>query len=165
MGRPDPADSQGHERLIGSPVIGPPVLRLSLPLELASVRVLGTALRLFGRQHFPHHVEGQELHDLRLAAQEAAANIIEHDVVRNPENRIQVMMQGAPDGISVQIQNAGPPFDPTKPDAAPPDPEELAEGGYGLFLINSLVDEIAYETVDDFNCLTLTKKWNAPGNP
>jgi anti-sigma regulatory factor (Ser/Thr protein kinase) len=43
--------------------------------------------------------------------------------------------------------------------AAPPSPESLAEGGYGLFLINSLVDVIRYESSGGWNTLTLIKHW------
>lgn len=134
-------------------------MRLSVPAVFSSLRTLGMALRLYTQQCYSELAEGKEAHDLRLATQEACTNIIEHSVRENPSARIHFVMEDLCGGLSVQIQDQGPPFDPTNPLANPPSPHDLAEGGYGLFLINTLVDEIHYETYNDWNTLTLVKKW------
>jgi anti-sigma regulatory factor (Ser/Thr protein kinase) len=166
VGRSNPADFEsdmtdatpapGAEN---SQSIAPPIMRLSVPAVFSSLRTLGMALRLYTQQCYGEMADGKEAHDLRLATQEACTNIIEHSVRENPSARIHFVMEDLKGGLSVQVQDQGPPFDPTNPLANPPSPQDLSEGGYGLFLINTLVDEIHYETYNDWNTLTLIKKW------
>jgi serine/threonine-protein kinase RsbW len=135
------------------------MLRLSVPADFASLRTIATAIKLFVRKHHPERAERKEVHDLRLAVQEACTNIIEHSLHRRPDARLLVVIREIPGGLGVEIQDQGPPYNPRSPLARPPEPTELAEGGYGLFLINTLVDEIHYRSRDGVNRLLLIKRW------
>ena len=137
----------------------PGILRLSVPAQFASLRTMSTALRLFARRQVPDKAGGEEVHELRLAAQEACTNTIEHSIKQNPTARLLITIFQIDGGLALEIQDEGPPFNPRSPLAGPPDPAALAEGGYGLFLINTLVDEIHYRSHDGLNTLTLVKRW------
>ena len=62
--------------------------------------------------------------------------------------------------IVVAIRDNGRPFNPLE-DAEVPDleldAEDRALGGLGIHLTKAFIDSLAYERVDDFNCLTLTQ--------
>lgn len=127
-------------------------LRASLP----SLRQLGLELHEFAQLTFGAlRGDDKAVHDLRLATQEAATNLIEHGAVQGGE--LQVRFERRADELVVQLICRGPVFDPSAEPARLPDPEELAEGGYGLFLIRALSDAVHYSVGAEENTLTLIK--------
>jgi hypothetical protein len=58
--------------------------------------------------------------------------------------------------FSIELLDTGTPFDPSS--VAAPDLEALQEGGYGLFLARSLIDDVIYTTKPDGNRWRLVKK-------
>ncbi|MBD3334806.1 MAG: hypothetical protein GF355_04765 [Candidatus Eisenbacteria bacterium] len=134
-------------------------LRVSVPAVFGSLRTMDNALRIFTERRLPRWRDSQEFHDLRLALREAATNIVEHSLGGDPGARILFEIDAGGNELRLRLRDKGPPFDPAAQAARPPDPEELAEGGYGLFIIRSLVDDIAYDTDEEGNTLTLLKRW------
>ena len=59
----------------------------------------------------------------------------------------------------VRFENPGVAFDPRQAAGNPPSPEDLAEGGYGVFLIQTLADGIEYHSTEQGNVLTIHKGW------
>lgn len=99
--------------------------------------------------------------DLVLAVDEAVSNIVMHG--RTPDSgRIEIRVMRGPDEVLVQIQDEGLPFDPTQADEkhlglAPLERER--PGGFGLNLINRLVDRVDYRIGEDGrNELALLKR-------
>jgi serine/threonine-protein kinase RsbW len=80
--------------------------------------------------------------DLALAVTEICTNIVRHGY-NNTTGHIEVHLTRSPHAIHVTILDTAPFFIPEK--IVPQPPETLAEGGYGLFLIESLMDEVRYE--------------------
>jgi anti-sigma regulatory factor (Ser/Thr protein kinase) len=100
---------------------------------------------------------------LALAVDEAFSNIIRHGSAASGAGaaedavRLQAMADG--DGVTVELQDQGPPFDPRER-AAPfldGDAMERPVGGLGIHLMRSLVDDIAYARDGAWNRLTLRK--------
>lgn len=83
---------------------------------------------------------------LLLAAVEAIANVIEH-AHQQDGRTARVELESSETGVELRIYDSG--------TAPPPDleavalPAPLSEGGRGLFLVNALTDEAAYETNDN----------------
>jgi serine/threonine-protein kinase RsbW len=102
--------------------------------------------------------------DLVLAVDEALTNIIDHGGAP-ADGLIEVDVPRSADGCVVRIRDNGRAFDPTAvPDEPPPDSplDREAPGGFGLFLIKHLVDDVRYATtVDGRNELTLLKRRHA----
>ena len=96
--------------------------------------------------------------EMKLAVHEAVANLIEHAGLA-PEAEIVVRLEMGPQGIVVEIEAGGRPFDPGQIEPSPPAPEELLEGGYGLHLIHCLTDSIDYEPGPERHRLRLTRGW------
>jgi anti-sigma regulatory factor (Ser/Thr protein kinase) len=98
-------------------------------------------------------------HDLKLAVDEAAANVIAHGYAGNPGS-IMLSLDFEPQLVTVEITDFGHPFEPAEPEA--PDPEtaleDLASGGLGLFFIYQTMDEIRYRSGEEGNVLTFIKR-------
>jgi anti-sigma regulatory factor (Ser/Thr protein kinase) len=59
--------------------------------------------------------------------------------------------------IFIQTEDAGTPANIKMEDVHMPNPEDLAEGGYGMAIIRSLMDDIRYESAQGKNIWTLVK--------
>jgi serine/threonine-protein kinase RsbW len=81
--------------------------------------------------------------DLSVAVTEVCTNIIRHGYHDRASGDIDIQARKDGDTIRLTIVDTAPRFTPR--DLAIPAPQALAEGGYGLLLIHTLVDEVAYE--------------------
>lgn len=92
-----------------------------------------------------------------LAVDEAVSNVIEHATLADDSRQIDVSVEINDQKIVIRIQDKGRPFDP-RPARKEPDSRSYPRRGFGLYLIQKIVDKIEYErTVDGQNLLTLTK--------
>jgi serine/threonine-protein kinase RsbW len=80
--------------------------------------------------------------DLALAVTELCTNIVRHGY-STTTGHIEVHLTRSSHAIYVTILDTAPFFIPERIVRQPP--ETLAEGGYGLFLIEALMDEVHYE--------------------
>ena len=98
--------------------------------------------------------------DLALAVTEVCTNRIEHEHRTRSlgEFRFELTKQGFV--IRVAIVDQAPPFQPGE--IRPPAPEALAGGGYGLFLVDSTMDDVSFEAEGDISRVVLTK-FDSPG--
>jgi serine/threonine-protein kinase RsbW len=93
--------------------------------------------------------------NFRTALAEALANAIAYGNHHDPARVVRVLVQVGPDVVRLHVTDEGDGFDP----AAVPDPtlpERLAlEDGRGLFVLKSLVDDVAFNEKGNSVCLTL----------
>jgi len=82
--------------------------------------------------------------DLALAVTEVCTNIVVHGY-RGVAGNIEVHVVCDAGGVHVTILDRAPPFIPDQ--ASLPAPEALAEGGYGLGLVRSVIDELHIQPV------------------
>ncbi len=101
-----------------------------------------------------------QAHRLQLAVDETVVNAIEHGM--DDAERGRVIIRGAPgrSGLTVTVRYRGDRFDPT---SAPTKParetvRQHAKHGYGLHLIRTLVDEVAYRWDRGANEVRLTAR-------
>lgn len=81
---------------------------------------------------------------LQLAAFESATNIIRHSPARLKNAPITLALSRTAQSISVELIYEGAPFVP--PDTTSPDFSGNSEGGFGLFIISSSVDQVTYDS-------------------
>ena len=99
--------------------------------------------------------------ELMLAVDEAVSNVIMHGFKSRPDGDIEVEVARQPDSLVVHIRDNAPLFDPTQSnnphlEVSPLDRD--APGGFGVYLLNHLVDKISYRvTNDNRNELTMLK--------
>jgi serine/threonine-protein kinase RsbW len=99
--------------------------------------------------------------ELVLAVDEAVSNIVMHGGGPNA-GRIEIRVLRGPDRVLVQIRDECIPFDPTRPDEQHLGQSPLERdqpGGFGLNLLNRLVDRVDYRVAEDGrNELALVKR-------
>lgn len=97
---------------------------------------------------------------VRLAVDEACANIIEH-AYQNEGGEIECIVQDTMDQLIVTLRDWGKPFDPDlvpEPDIAAP-LEKRTKGGLGLYFMLKMMDEVKFDfPTDGPNKLTMVKK-------
>jgi anti-sigma regulatory factor (Ser/Thr protein kinase) len=81
---------------------------------------------------------------IELAASEIVTNIISH-AYRESSGEIRVRLTLDVDRLQVDTFDDGASFDIEQVPQPDLDPDALQEGGYGLYLVRQVVDEIAYE--------------------
>lgn len=100
--------------------------------------------------------------NLLLAVDEAVSNIIMHGFKSRADGDIEVEVgQVAPGSLVIRIRDNAQLFDPTRDsnphlEISPLEREEA--GGFGVYLLNHLVDKVSYRVTDDGrNELTMIK--------
>lgn len=106
-------------------------------------------------------VPERQIQELGLVISEACANVIKHAYRGQPDHLIRLQLDIDESKIVLSIRDRGAKFDL---DAyTPPNLDEPREGGYGIFIIRSLMDEVRYDTSsNDGTTLTLVKYRSAP---
>ncbi len=98
--------------------------------------------------------------NLNLAMEEAVVNVMNYAYPEGTTGDIDIDADYRDDTLTFVICDNGTPFDPTGNDE--PDTtlsaEERPIGGLGIFLVQQLMDSVAYKRKDNKNILTLKKK-------
>jgi serine/threonine-protein kinase RsbW len=102
-------------------------------------------------------VDQKTIFGARLCVAELFANAIEHGGAKSGHDRIIVTLTRRGDGLGIEFQDSGAPFDPTaftlaeKPDSI----DAVAIDGRGLMLIRAYAGEFAYRHDGTYNRITL----------
>jgi len=81
---------------------------------------------------------------VELAVGEAVTNIIRHAYDNQPGHEIHLSLTIDDTKFSLRILDFGRKFDPAK--QPPPDLDAPREGGYGIYLMKKVMDEVIYDT-------------------
>lgn len=98
------------------------------------------------------------LDQIILASEEVLVNVIQYGYPQPEKGDIEITCEklASKSGIKITIIDQGISFDPTKSNFNIP-PNEGSVGGYGIYLLKQLVDQVEYERVNNQNILILTK--------
>jgi serine/threonine-protein kinase RsbW len=137
----------------------PGEVRLSLPSCLGYERIAMESAAAMARMmgFTPPRVE-----DLRTAVSETCINAIEHGNKLNAANRVDVLLRPNDETLIVQVFDNGTGFESSR--HAAPQIERKVRGeensrGWGLFLIEHLVDHVEFKTMPKLgHVTTLTMK-------
>lgn len=84
---------------------------------------------------------GSVVHEVELALTEALSNVVRHAYRGQPGEPIELFLAIDEHALRLEVCDAAvPPFDPSTVPA--PDPHRAGPGGYGLMLIETLMDEV-----------------------
>jgi serine/threonine-protein kinase RsbW len=102
-----------------------------------------------------------EVRKLGLVLSEACVNVIEHAYGGEAGNPIELLLSIDNEALRLTIRDFGARF--AVEDYEPPDLSEPHEGGYGVFIMHSLMDEVKYDTAgQQGTVLTLVKRRHQP---
>jgi serine/threonine-protein kinase RsbW len=103
----------------------------------------------------------REIAAVRLAVDEACANIIEHAYRGVSGGRIEISCDAQPGRLTLLLRDQGRAFDlaAVRAPAMSANPDEREVGGLGVFLIRKLMDDVRLErSAQGDNLLTLVKR-------
>jgi serine/threonine-protein kinase RsbW len=95
------------------------------------------------------------IHDLRLVSSEALTNALRHGECSGAQVRLAYTLYS--DRIVIALTDHGAGFNPDAVNL--PDFDECPEGGYGIYIMKTIMDDIRYEKTTDGNNFILTKSW------
>ncbi len=105
---------------------------------------------------------------VELGVVEALNNVIEHAYQLQPKHKIKVIFESSNSYVVIHIIDTGSAMEQSlfssKDNQSEVNEyielEEIPEGGWGLSLIKSIMDEVSYKSENGINHLTLLKKMN-----
>ncbi len=125
-----------------------------------SVRFLSDALVLYLVEGVGLDPESARFVRYRLAVVEALTNVCRHAYAGVEPGPLVLEVRREDNQLVAVVRDRGPDFDPlAKGKVEMPDPADLAEGGYGLAILASVMDEIRHRyDPSTGNELTLVKR-------
>ena len=115
-------------------------------------------LRAAGRAQ---RIDDVRLDDIVIVAAEVLNNIVEHAFAGRVEGHVDLCVTRRRNRVEVEIRDNGRPMPPDLlngaeiPESGGP-VEDLPEGGFGWFIIHSLVDDMIYERENGLNQMGFT---------
>lgn len=135
----------------------PKTIKLTIDSRLENVFLTGLATEAF----CSYASFGEEAaYQVKLCVVEAVTNAIEHAYKSQPGHEVKVMVSLHLDRITFQVCDTGKSMGPLVKRRLDFDPENLdtlPTEGMGLYIIQSVMDEVAYETVGKNNILSMSK--------
>ena len=134
-------------------------IRLELPASLEFLSLLGSPIRALLEQ--VDTLNGEQLqtlaYNLELAAYEACTNIVEH-AYTGDRGRIELFfcLNKSQTVFTIGLHDSGLPFNFEPDEVRLPESEQTR--GYGLYLIQQLVDDVQYWSLGDDNHWRLIKR-------
>ena len=135
-------------------------LELSLINDL---REIGTAAEKIDAFCEARGLSPQIAYATNLSIDEILTNTISYGYDDDAEHLIDLSFRVEDETLVVVIVDDGRPFDSslTREPDVDATLEERALGGLGLFLVQQMMDDVAYERSDNRNVITLTKRTSA----
>jgi len=99
-------------------------------------------------------IDTQTLSEIDLAVSEALTNVIRHSGATG-ETGLFLSLRISEGVLEIEVQDNGPGFDFES--VPPPDFENHPAGGYGLFIIKSIMDQVEYWREPGRNVLRMGK--------
>ena len=136
----------------------PGSIQFELPATYASLEPLSAQLRAALADIDGLAEPDITIYNIQLAADEIFANIAGHAYEGHPDGSVAVTLSfdAGSRTFTIDLHDTGAPFDPSS--VPEPDLEALQEGGYGLFLVQSLMDDMIYSTGPEGNHWLLVKQ-------
>ncbi len=103
-------------------------------------------------------------HDMELCVVEAVNNCIVHAYDNKAGEEIEVILDLASERLTFRIRDKGRTMEPVlrcinRPEFDPLDLSTLPENGMGLYIIQKIMDDVAYERSGGINILTMSKQY------
>ncbi len=110
------------------------------------------------------HVPDRAIHAVDLALEEHLTNVFHHAYAGSIEGVVRVRLACTGSFLEIEIEDEGPPFDPTgsgEVDVSVP-LEQRAMGGLGIHLMRQFMDVLEYRREKGRNILRMTKRFESP---
>jgi len=131
-------------------------LEVSLRFQgrLEYLRLVSATSRFVCNMLPPPHRNEEFADGVELAVTEACANAIKHGRAPGGADEVRVVFQVTEEVLEIRIEDYGPGF--TMDHLCPPDFRSHPEGGYGVYIMRTIMDSVKYEKGVP-NCLIMKK--------
>jgi serine/threonine-protein kinase RsbW len=100
--------------------------------------------------------------EIGVVVHEACTNALRHAHGLDPSKRFRVEVVRRADEVEILVCDEGPPFELT--DGPAPAPELLREGGYGIHIMRTWMDEVSVRHDGRGNVLRLVRRYRVPAD-
>ena len=138
--------------------IGEPIV-LDLPSEASVLNLVRAALRAVTDDARRVRLDAREVDEVQVALQEACTNAIRHAHQGDPRRRFRVELRRLDEALEILVRDTGAPFDLDAKKT--PLPEALQEGGYGVRIMRSWMDEVILTRDEGGNVLRLLRRYRS----
>jgi len=132
-------------------------IKFTIDSRLGNIGLVGLAVQALCSYMGFNDVEAFQI---QLCVVEAATNVVKHAYGAQAGHEVVVAVSLHPEEISFRILDKGKTMKPLSREPLEFDPTNLAtirEGGLGLYIIQTVMDEVDYQTIDATNILSLSK--------
>jgi len=133
---------------------------VELPSEYGMATVARSAIRAFLEAAGGVRLDDREMDEIGVVVHEACTNALRHAHGLDPSKRFRVEVLRRADEIEILVCDEGRPFDLT--DGPPPAPELLHEGGYGMHIMRTWMDDVTVRHDGRGNVLRLVRRFRTP---
>lgn len=141
----------------GRPAVPTDRFVITLPSRADYLGAVRSVVRGFLEECMDARLSEEEVNGIQMALQEACINVVRH-AHKGDATLPLVVTVSAPKGrFVIEVEDFGgglPPRDRQPPD---PDPLHPREGGYGIFIMRQVMDEVRSEVRDGKHVLVLAK--------
>ena len=130
---------------------------ITVPANFKDIRMACEELRVLLARN---NAAPEDINLCELALQELLTNLVEHAYKENPSGQITVTLTYRSEHILIDTKDSGHEAKVDLSVVEMPDPIEMAEGGYGLAIIQSVMDEVKNTYENGWNHWQLIKKLN-----
>lgn len=130
---------------------------ITVPANFKDIRMACEELRVLLARN---NAAPEDINLCELALQELLTNLVEHAYKENPSGQITVNLTYRSEHIQIDTKDSGHEAKVDLSVVEMPDPSEMAEGGYGLAIIQSVMDEVKHTYENGWNHWQLIKKLN-----
>ncbi|HAD82588.1 MAG: hypothetical protein A2Y14_00835 [Verrucomicrobia bacterium GWF2_51_19] len=126
--------------------------------KIEELNRLNGDLQVFCAQY---SVDAKIRYSLLLCLDEIFTNIVSYAFKDKQEHSIHLTLDYVDSAISIQIEDDGAPFDPIRSIPRPKlskNIDDIPIGGLGIFLVEQLMDGLAYTRLNDKNVLCMRKR-------
>lgn len=132
---------------------------LDLPSEASVLSLVRAALRAVAEDTRHVRLLPREVDEIQVVVQEACTNVIRHAHKGDASKRLVVEILRRDDALEILVRDTGPAFvlETRKRDTE----DELSEGGYGITIMRSWMDEVSLTRDGAENLLRMVRRYKA----
>lgn len=137
-------------------------IKFFIESDMQQVPLAGVSIRALC-EHF--HLARDLAYQIELCVVEILNNVIEYGYGLQKGHPIEIRCQFQDSRLRIAVVDHARPmesFDIPKLEFDPDDVESLPERGFGLYLVNEIMDEVYYESESKGNRFVMVKSWQLP---
>jgi serine/threonine-protein kinase RsbW len=138
-------------------------IEIRLPSRADFLGAVRSILRGFLEECTEARLPVEQVNELQMALQEACINVVRHAHRNDASKPLVVSIISSKDRIAIEIEDYGPGIPDRAHQPPDPDPANPREGGYGLFIMRNVMDEVRSERRGAKHVLVLVKKFPGGG--